>query len=634
MPKSNRKKKADRAKAAGKRAQQDRRRAAITAEEAARERRDRLWDPATPVAELRVLAAEEYGQTPFAGGSARMMLRNGFSLETLTTVAEYLLEDQPQGLGALMFAAAIAHEKGDERGEHELIEQALALAETQDQADAEDPSSVWWTEVVRELSANGHPGKAIELLEPYLREHPDDDNAVEIYGTAIEHAFEECDTDGDRAAVARFADRSAFVELEEAVTAWVEAHPEWAAAVEQVVGERRKGAESGHDRTALEAFRLEGALWGATLNDDDSATLLNVFAADSGVTPDLRARAETWADRGHYGLWQIGDITPSPGVWATDLVTGVHLYLEAPASVLADMGPWGVWLGAALPVDGIWRLTGTGMRLTPAEGDAAAEYADEAAMVIMRATAGLPVSPSSPPWLRIGEAEPFGARWDYEEPAGPDLVRLTSKVVSVVAADIVAQVTAHRANPSLLRNEDDEPMLFIEARVAVGPDARDRLLSHPEFEAEGETIHWWGTGASPDASRATLTVEGEGALRVSVNSGERMERLLRRLRTLGLDPVVIWQAGTDPDQGFAWPSPGLPEAGPSAEDWVDAWLNVQVPDLGRKTLREAASGSLEDRIMVESLLRRFEHDAYLREVAGHKTVDVRSLRAELGLSRE
>jgi hypothetical protein len=73
---------------------------------------------------------------------------------------------------------------------------------------------------------------------------------------------------------------------------------------------------------------------------------------------------------------------------------------------------------------------------------------------------------------------------------------------------------------------------------------------------------------------------------------------------------------------------------PSVEDWADAWLTVQVPELGGKTLREAASGSREDRIMAESLLHRLEHDAHLRAVAGNKTVDVRSIRAKLGLLLE
>jgi hypothetical protein len=54
-------------------------------------------------------------------------------------------------------------------------------------------------------------------------------------------------------------------------------------------------------------------------------------------------------------------------------------YAQFPAPALDGAAPWAVWLGALVPVDGIWRSTGNGTWLGPVEGDAVAEYADQAA---------------------------------------------------------------------------------------------------------------------------------------------------------------------------------------------------------------------------------------------------------------
>jgi hypothetical protein len=62
--------------------------------------------------------------------------------------------------------------------------------------------------------------------------------------------------------------------------------------------------------------------------------------------------------------------------------------VEFPAEATAGLPRWTVWLGGIVPVDGIWRSTGLGVRLSPAEGDAAVEFVDQAGLAMVHALAG------------------------------------------------------------------------------------------------------------------------------------------------------------------------------------------------------------------------------------------------------
>ena len=84
------------------------------------------------------------------------------------------------------------------------------------------------------------------------------------------------------------------------------------------------------------------------------------------------ARAAAWYEYIHYGLWRIVDPVPAPGLWCTELVSGTVRYVEFPPEATAGLARWTVWLGGIVPVDGIWHSTGLGVKLSPAEGDAAA----------------------------------------------------------------------------------------------------------------------------------------------------------------------------------------------------------------------------------------------------------------------
>jgi hypothetical protein len=395
MASSNRRKKQNRAKAAAKHAEARRRRAATARIRAVQARLTRMYDPGTSGAELAILLAEHYQGVPVAGWLASALLREGSSLARLQDAVEQILtsHDAPS-LTALTFAAAVAGAAGDAGQERHLIDQALAAVE------AGDPDVR--LEVVDFISTSGHAADAVELLELRLKEAPDDDFAGDLYGAAIERAYATACADEtaarERAAVRRFADRTGLVALKDAVSAFLDG-TELGEAVRARVTEELSVTDdldwSPEDRVAFGKLAEEIALLtvdlgqdedetpddiGDLLADDDPAGVpLRTFAADSSTPAALAASALAWHEHIHYGLWRIDDPVPAPGLRCIDIVSGTERYVEFPAKAAAGLPRWTVWLGGIVPVDGIWRCTGVGVRLSPTEADAAAESIDEAA---------------------------------------------------------------------------------------------------------------------------------------------------------------------------------------------------------------------------------------------------------------
>jgi len=182
MASSNRRKKQNRAKAAAKHAEARHRRVATARIHAAQARLSRIYHPGTSAAELASLLAEHYRGVPVAGWLASALLREGSSLARLQDAANLMLtgQDTPS-LTALTFAAAVAGAAGDAGEERRLIDQALAADE------AGDPDVR--LEVIDFISTSGHAAEAVELLEPRLKEAPDDGWAGDLYGAAIERAY-------------------------------------------------------------------------------------------------------------------------------------------------------------------------------------------------------------------------------------------------------------------------------------------------------------------------------------------------------------------------------------------------------------------------------------------------------------
>ena len=219
MASSNRRKKQNRAKAAVKHSQARRRRAATARIRAVQARLSRIHDPGTSAAELATLLDEHYQGVPVAGWLASALLRKGSSLARLQDAAKLMLTSQDApSLTALTFAAAVAGAAGDAEEERRLIDQALAADE------ADDPDVR--LEVIDFISTSEHAAEAVELLEPRLREAPDDDFADDLYGTAIERAYATASADKsaarERAAVHRFANRTGLVALRDAVSAFLD----------------------------------------------------------------------------------------------------------------------------------------------------------------------------------------------------------------------------------------------------------------------------------------------------------------------------------------------------------------------------------------------------------------------------
>lgn len=684
MAKSSRKKRLDRARSEARRAEQSRRRARAERHREQSEHYRQLLDPGTQPAEVARLVAAEMADTPVAGAIARMRLDAGVPAGELAEAARLLLlasAPEPSalpGLGVLAFAASAAHAAGDEDGEHRHTAAMLA------RADAEDDAAVR-LEVIRSIAAIGHPGEAIELIEPHLRDDPDDEHAAEIYAATVARAYEDTEPgELERAALERFAGRSGLVALRDAIGGYLE-QTTWGEIVRNRVEEDlAKVADEDWppaDHEAFAALTFEAALSSAGDRDGDDGdmdpdevierdrqegpeeTALTAFAADPSVPPALAARASAWARHAQCGVWQLADPVAKPGVWCTDLVSGTRRYAEFPAAALDAAPPWTVWLGTVGPVDGIWRASGTGVRLSPAEGDAVAEYVDQAVSIIAQVMIGVPRDeiPEREP-IRFGRAEPYGVRWELEEPAGEQYARFASTVTAALMTELAVHVTRYRATPPRLQNTDGDPMLLIDAAVTVAGDVTERLLAHPDFSREDDDdrtrIVWWGKEV-PAAQRDTMLAEvrargqhpvdepgepqrwvrghltlGDGQIQVSVNSRERLNRLVRILTQLGASPAVTAEKHVDPALDFAWGS-GTPAAvagaAPAAEGWEKSWLDERVPALGGRTPRQAAEGDVANVGRLESLLRQFEYQAGLAAFQGTKGIDVAWLRAELDM---
>jgi hypothetical protein len=103
---------------------------------------------------------------------------------------------------------------------------------------------------------------------------------------------------------------------------------------------------------------------------------LALLATDPDVPPEISSAAKEWLSTVTYGLWQISDPEPGPGMWLTDIVTGARRYAAIPPEQLPGMSRWSVLLGALVSLDGIWRTTGAVVLLRPFEGERRRARAD------------------------------------------------------------------------------------------------------------------------------------------------------------------------------------------------------------------------------------------------------------------
>jgi hypothetical protein len=285
------------------------------------------------------------------------------------------------------------------------------LARRQETADED------WLAALAGMGERGHPGEAIEQVEPFVREHLYDEQAALTYAQLLRRAaVMEPKGDRDRKALERFTDRSGLAETKRAVMQFLERHPDWDEFVKdravqdfQLVPGKLLSAEAASESAAL---ILEANVSGADLamkgktakqtrglhrGNHQPRTPLMAFADDPETPPHLARRAADWAEYGHYGLWQLRDPAPSPGVEGMDLASGTRRYLDFPPGKLDGVAPWSVWLGGAIPLDGVWRITGTGIMLSPDEGDAVTETLEKAVSKMISTAQGMPLAELDPP---------------------------------------------------------------------------------------------------------------------------------------------------------------------------------------------------------------------------------------------
>jgi len=478
--------------------------------------------------------------------------------------------------------------------------------------------------------------------------------------------------------LARFDDRSRVDRLLRAMRAWVAIDPgrkRLLDAEAEAFGEELLGA-LGEEPGALEQTALlnryrrlgEQRAWLVAGDDDDAgdeATLLGQFARDPSTSSDLATDASAWLDHTTYGLWQVADPKPAPGVWLLDLLTGRRLFASLSADRLEGLARWSVLLGPVVCIDGIWRTTEGMALLAPAEADDLAALVDELFEELDRALAeeaGIKPGRQAP---RDPDPLPAGVVAGLADPVDDTTALALGRLVCAALGTLLGQVEAGRRRAPTMCNTDGDPIEILEARIATErPDSvREGLLERDDFEADDDRLLWYGRELSAterEASmakareealergwsepeepetprrwvRATMRFEGRDLL-IEVNSKRGLDRLGEIVRSLGVADEPRIARRVDPTLDL--PAPRGPlrtgrSMGREAEAaWRASWLDEPVPALGGLSPRRAANDP-RGRVRLEGLLRTFEHDGDLSLSEGIEPLDVDALREALGLA--
>jgi hypothetical protein len=583
------------------------------------------------------------------------------------------LDIDPEDLVALSFAAGVAEFEGDDRRAAELWKAATRVS---------DDDEVKWSYAAALVGA-GSTGAAFDVIEPVCREDPADDSWQMLFRDALQVAhgrrtlnggdrcpcnsglrYARCCRGNDRAALVRFSDRKLFDELRARIDnyslrpslddIWADARMNW-------FGDDAAGVEGDDPKMRL----FTEWSWTAPRpndDDDDRDCILGCFADDPDVPDGWRRRAYHWLAEGRYGLWQVRSPTPGPGIALLDIVTGTRIYAAFPPEQLAALAPWTVLLGNLVPVDGIWRSGGAFVPLSPSEADTVARDVQEMAAAVLEGL-GAPKRAVADMLDELPDRA-IAIEMESAPPVSEFIASVFDRVLSVALPELVSDIEKRQATPPRLVNMDHEPTLLITADIDVSDaDAVVAgLRSDPDFEVADDGITWLGRemttseaetamaqfrawaakeGATPLASdgpqrwaRGTLE-RTNGGFRAAVNSRERLDLLMRTLGDMGARPVISSETQLDPAQDFAWPGAPTTDTGdgmsPEARAaWQRTWVDEPVPALEGLTPRKAAKSD-EGRVLLEALLREFEHRAALNRARGRSDIDAEALRIELGM---
>ncbi len=391
------------------------------------------------------------------------LLEAGTDPERLEGTSRLLWSDD--SLTALTFAAGVARATGDLAAERTFIDKALAVSEPS--VTSADPAPRLG--VTRFMLDLGYLAETTAFLEQLVHQWPQDEEATEQYGIAIERMHEPAPgdaagaapagaLDANQAVLARFSDRTGLNTLYSELGKYLAGTHH---------GDHLQATMDAHRKAVLDMGWKEGeaqgfgefaeelALLGTADNDDPAANPMAAFAADPAVTPDLAARATAWYEHIRYGLWKVEDPVPSPGVWCTDIVSAARRYVQFPQEKVGRLPRWAVWLGGLLPVDGIWRITGRGVWLSPREADAAAEFIDRAGDELARAvtgTAARGILDDHPEKIRFASAGPRSVQAGYDSAFESRTADLSSRVINALATRIAAEVYGYRRSPARARH--------------------------------------------------------------------------------------------------------------------------------------------------------------------------------------
>ena len=229
-------------------------------------------------------------------------------------------------------------------------------------------------------------------------------------------------------------------------------------------------------------------------------SVLTAFADDPATPAELAETARRWQHDVAFGLWQIADPVPSPGVWCTDIVTGERRYAAIPSHHLSDVHRWGVLLCALVADHGVWRTTGAVLALRPAEADMLAESVNDGLVNLLH-DKGIPY-----PGGKGQELPPSGVVAGGRKPISPEGVRAFS---AMMGAGLPAMAKDLRTLRNSLQTSDREDMCLVSVEIELQHRAETlrRFREHPSAEpASSELIVWRGARMTrPERTRMAPT---------------------------------------------------------------------------------------------------------------------------------
>jgi hypothetical protein len=465
-----------------------------------RRRANEAYSPDTPPQRVAEIIVEDFDGLATPVGLTEA-LSERVSVEHTRAVLAAVLDRAPGTVTALALAAEASRIlDGDLVRARELLDHALEISTADSDAT-----------LAEHLLEAGEPAITAELLVEALAEDPEDEAHHALYAQALE-AIHARTPPGrrlrreERSVLERFADRSLLYRLRDELREFTDATPQLTRHMAETIREWLfeaemlpepldpiRGDEPDLSQEALAAMAVEHSWLTAAADDDadeegdsrdtpalpfpDSGTPLAALAARPQTPPDVAQAAGDWYATCTYGLWQVRDPAPRPGVWLTDLVSGTRRYVAIDADQLDGLAPWAVILGPIVAVDGIWRTGSTFASLRPGEGDSAAAAVKVMVADLLRTLEGK--RPRGP--RRHGASAPHGVLVDTAEPTDPLFTSVAGKITGYMLPSLFGELTRARGAAPRMTNMDGDPVTLITASVRLADDPVVALREHPDF---------------------------------------------------------------------------------------------------------------------------------------------------------